>query len=310
MNLTLHDIVSAHGDRIAEACSRAHERLMSMSISRVVPDEQVFLDSVIGDELIDIPVHDVNETTTVGNIAGEVADRLGEIESDLMTIRDGRTYVDHEWVNISCWKIEQSQREEEDKLVVGAQPVTLRTLALLQKEREAQDIAEHIVEMTLRPRWAEALRTMDDERRHAQEFLDTVVPNITQSELPDDSTFHGFSTKEAVQGHPRDITINFAPGQIIAIVIIVLDWSDDAQEAEVAHLDDHKLVIDRVFPEAALVASVGKPLETIFDHEYVRGMGLVVDSWHEAAGQTTINFANTKATPLLLKDPPSNWWAS
>ena len=110
-----------------------------------------------------------------------------------------------------------------------------------------------------------------------------------------------------MQGHPKNVTINFAPGHIIAVVIIMLDWDDEAQEAEVAHLDDHKLVIDRVFPETALAAAIGKPLETVFDHEYVRGLNLIIDSWNEDDGQTTINFVNTPAMPLALKDPPSNW---
>ena len=308
MNLTLHDIVSAHGARIADACARAHERLMSMSIGRVVPDEQVFLDSVIGDELIDIPISVIDETVTVGDIAGAVAERLAQIENDLKIIQDGRTFVDNDWVNVSCWKIEQSQRDERDQLTVGAQPVALRTLALLQKQRETQDIADDIVEMKLQPRWAEVLRTLQDEPQIAQDFIDSIVPSITQTELSADSTFQHFTASEAMKGHPRNVTVDFAPGQIIVTLIIVLDWDDDASEAEVAHLDDHKLVIDRVFPETALAAAVGKPLETVFDHEYVRGLDLVIDSWHEAAGQTTINFADTKAASLLLKDPPSNWW--
>lgn len=308
MNLTLHDIVSAHGDRVAEACSKAHQRLMDMDQGRIVPDEQVFLDSVIGDKLVDIPISVIDETVTVGDISSAVAERLAEIESDLMIIQDGRTFVDNDWVNETCWKIEQSQREEKDQLTVGAQPVALRTLALLQKEREAQDIADDIIEMKLQPRWAEALRMLQDEPRIAQDFIDTIVPSITQTELPDSSTFQHFTASEAVRGHPRNVTVDFAPGQIIVTLIIVLDWDDDASEAEVAHLDDHKLVIDQVFPETALAAAIGKPLETVFDHEYVRGLGLVIDSWHEAAGQTTINFVTTAATPLLLKDPPSNWW--
>ena len=310
MNLTLHDIVSAHGSRVAEACSKAHEHLMSMDQERIVPDEQIFLDSVISDKLVDIPISVLEDTVTIADITGAVAERLAEIESDLVIIADGRTFVDNEWVNVSCWKIEQSQRNEEDRLMVGAQPVARRTLALLQKEREAQDIAEHIVEMTMGPRWAEALRSLEDESRMAQDFLDTIVPNITQSEIPDDSIFHSFSAKDAVQGHPKNVTINFAPGHIIAVVIIMLDWDDEAQEAEVAHLDDHKLVIDRVFPETALAAAIGKPLETVFDHEYVRGLNLIIDSWNEDDGQTTINFVNTPAMPLALKDPPSNWWTS
>ena len=310
MNLTLHDIVSAHGDRVAEACSKAHQLLMDMDQGRIVPDEQVFLDSVIADKLVDIPISVIDETVTVGDISSAVAERLVEIESDLVIIQDGRTFVDNDWVNETCWKIEQSYREEKDQLTVGAQPVALRTLALLQKERETQDIADDIVEMELQPRWAEALREIEDDPSTAQEYIDTIVPSITQTELSPDSTFQHFTATEAVRGHPKNVTVDFAPGQIIVTLIIVLDWDDDAKEAEVAHLDDHKLVIDRVFPETALAAATGKPLETVFDHEYVRGLGLLIDSWHEAAGQTTIYFATTPAAPLILKDPPSNWWTS
>ena len=308
MNLTIHAIVKAHADKIANACSSVHERLMSMDQNRIVPDEQMFVDSIIGNELIDIPISVLETPVTVSHITAAIAERIAEIEGDIMLTNDGRTFVDNEWVNASCWKLEKAERGENDPVTVGARPVTLRTLALIQAERTAQDIACHIVETQLRPRWAEGLRNMEDEVTAAQELIDTIVPNITQTEIPEESTILRFASPEGLKGHPREVMIDFSPGQIIGTVTILLDWDDEAQEAQIAELDDDKVIISRTFPEAVLTAASGKPLETLFDHEYIRGLGLVIEGHCSEEEQTSIFFRPADASPLAITNAPSNWW--
>lgn len=307
MNLTIVDIVKAHGKRVANACSDAHERLMSMDQNRIVMDEQTFIDSIINDEEIDIPISVVEEEITVGNIAAAIAERITEAEENLKIVQDGRTYTDEEWFLLSCWKIELARRGEANPITMGARPIALRTLALLQAERKLQDIPNHEVNVEPRPRWADALRTIRDEAEMAQAFITEVVPNITQTSMKGDSTTHQFVTPEAIEGHPRDVMLEFAPGQIIAVLTIILSYDDKTQEADVAVIDDNCLMMDQVMPETLLSASIGKPLETIFDHEIVRGLGLIIDGYKLEDEQVTITFQAPNATPLIMRDAPTNW---
>lgn len=308
MNLTIVDIVKAHGERVTDACSAAHERLMSMDQNRIVMDEQSFVDSIVNDEEVDIPISVVEEDITVGDITAAIAERISEAEENLAMVQDGRTYTDEEWFLISCWKIELARRGETNPVTMGARPIALRTLALLQAERKLQDIPDHEVSMKPRPKWADALRNIRDEAEMAQTFIAEVVPNITQTSMKGDSTMHQFVTPEAVEGHPRDVMLEFAPGQIIAVLTIILSYNDESQEADVAVIDDNCLMMDRIMPETILSASIGKPLETIFDHEIVRGLGLIIDGYKLEDEQVTITFQAPNATPLIMQDAPTNWW--
>ena len=237
MNLTIVDIVKAHGERVTDACSAAHERLMSMDQNRIVMDEQSFVDSIVNDEEVDIPISVVEEDITVGDITAAIAERISEAEENLAMVQDGRTYTDEEWFLLSCWKIELARRGETNPVTMGARPIALRTLALLQAERKLQDIPDHEVSMKPRPKWADALRNIRDEAEMAQTFIAEVVPNITQTSMKGDSTMHQFVTPEAVEGHPRDVMLEFAPGQIIAVLTIILSYNDDTQEADVAVIE-------------------------------------------------------------------------
>lgn len=308
MNLTVVDIVKAHGAKLADACARARERIMSMDQDRVIPDEQVFFDSIIDDPLIDIPVSVIEDPVTIGLLTGVVAERLSQIEEDLNLVQDGRTYVDNEWSLLGSWKMELAQRGENNPVTMGARPVAMRTLALLQAERKRQDVPDHIVELKPSPLWAGALSAISNEAQMAQDFITEVVPNITQTEMKGDSTTHQFVSEAAVKGHPRDVMLEFAAGQVIAVVTIILDWDDNAQEGEVAIIDDNTLSIDRVFPQAFLNACVGKPLESVFDHEFVRGLGLMIEEAEGDGEQTTFTFQPPAARPLIMKDAPTNWW--
>lgn len=308
MNLTVVDIVKAHGEKLANAAAKVHERLLCMDQERVIPDEQAFVNSIVGNELINLPISVLEEDVTIGNIAAAVAERLSEAEENYNLVQDGRTYVDEEWVISSCWEMELAERGEDNPVTMGARPVALRTLALLDAERETQDLAGIIVEMKPSPRWAAALSSIEDEAARAQNFIDTVVPNITETEMQDDSTMHQFVTPEPVVGHPRDVMLEFAPGQVICVLTFILSWDDEEQEGEVAIIDDNNLELEKIIPDAILNASVGKPLETIFDHEFVRGLGLIIEKYEVSSSGTRLYFEPTEAIPLTMKDAPANWW--
>lgn len=315
MNLTIHEMITAHAARIADACNQAHERLMCLDQDRQVPDEQVFLDSVLGDKGVDIPVSVIDETIRISDITAEVADRLREVETAIMTTGNGATHCDQAWVAVSCWKLEMARRGEDMPVTMGARPVAMRVMAMLMAEREEQNIPMHEVEMTLRPRWATGLRRIVDERVGAQEFVETVVPNITHTDS-DDTTSLQFDTPrtpggrivEPVPGHPYEVTLEFCPGQINAVMTMLMQGDDDGGDIKVAVIDDDTLILPHRLPETALTKAIGEPLETLFAHEIVRGLGLVIESCDQSGEDLVIRFARTAAKGLVVRDFPTNWW--
>lgn len=307
MNLTIKEIVKAHTPRIIETCVAAHELLMQMDQNKVIPDEQTFFDSIKNDKEVKIPVVVAKEVATIGDVSASVADLIREAEESLEIITI-KAFTETEALMKACWTLELSSRGETNPVTIGAQPIALRTLALLQAERKTRDLAEDDFETKLSPNWACALGSISDETEMAQDFLNEVIPNVPET-MNGDYDLLEFFTSSKIPGHPTEVVVEFCQGQVIAVVTISISIDKDGNNNEIAIIDDNNLIIDQKIPESLLIANLGKPLESLFDHGIIRDLDLIITGYEVREDDTIIAIEKSPATPLIMKDAPTNWTA-
>lgn len=320
MNLTMLDIVRVHGERIADACTRAHEKLSQMDRSHPIEDAAGILMRLHGDAHVAIPV-DLDapipnnglgnrEPEEVGALLDVVADRLAEIEGDLDSVRNGQRHVDNEWTAQAAWRIERLQRGETNPVTIGVNPVSRRLLALYQSERVRQGTEDGIMQIVPRANWAEALPGIHDELALVQDLVSAVVPHLESRRTSSVSStmHHEISLREVIVGHPSSMRIEFIAGQVCCVATILTRLGSGGGNWDSAFLDDSGVVIEQTIPESMVQSLVGKPVETVFDHFLTRGLGLMIESVESDKDNSTIHFARQEPERVVMKDAPASWW--
>lgn len=309
MNLSLASIIAEHGPVILDALDNAHERLNAMDLNRKIPDIQTFLDSMINNPDIIIPISTTKDEEDLWDVYNGVGEAIAEISENIENA--GKNVIAFEgWVVTACWVLELKKRGQSigDPVIMGASPLAVRIMAMLRRERLRQDIADD-EPVDLSPTWDLGLRQINDGPAEAQAYLDMTVPNITETKDAQDTSTLQYKASAFMQGHISDISIELNAGEITTVIMIPLNEKSGGAESDFAVFDGRVLCIQQNIPLSILSKSIGQPVETIFDHEVLRGLGYTIAGYDiDDNGHADIVVADQPNHALTIQDYPSNWW--
>lgn len=312
MNLSIRDIVLAHAGRISNAIFNVHDILMNMDWDREVSDTEKFLSDLNNDAVVRITVPEpIHGHHKVKNLIDALGDRIVEIETTIGELKEGATFIEHEWILHAAMEIELLERGEKDEVTFGCGPLGMRVMALLQYEREQQSTPYTKAAFKPSNKWCNNLAKINAETTplFAQEYVEKTFDILMEyKSVTSDSNMHVEIQTDPVTigvGQITGLTIEYNPGQVSISGTLKIAEGDEVKDR--IYFDDNGILLPQVLPQALASDLVGKKIEEVVDHDLFHGLELTIKTVTMKEDETHVEFEIPSYRPVKIKNAPL-WW--
>lgn len=296
VNLSNVEIIRAHGQSIIDLLDEAKLLAEKYQNSNDIKNDKRLIEILTKDP---ISLYSPDETKFE-----EIHEILSSYENDArkyyeISLDDSLNPVGIEDQIVKfCYKLEILQRGERPggNITMGVHPIAIRVTALMH-----EDLTKRNEEgWSLNPDWLRQPLKLERQKEKSQLLFNKIIHDLPGY------TMNTYAAKKSNGETTSRIGIFNKYNEFKFHLTIEL--SDEIQKSpNNIVITDEGIVIPKA-PDAYLASKIGEPVESIIDYDFLKGMDLTVENYHQLDDFSHIKFNKTSLEGIVIENAPEDWF--